>query len=64
MNFRIPVQFDYGTSKYNLTHIYFSQATISFKINNFLICLCSFDLSYPIFEKDNFIINLYICLKN
>ena len=35
--------------------IFFSQATISIKIRNFLICFCSFDLSYSILEKDNFI---------
>ena len=33
---------------------FFSQATISIKISNFLICFCSFDLSCPILEKDNF----------
>ena len=30
------------------------------KINNLLICFCSFDLSCLILEKDNFIENLYI----
>ena len=41
---------------------HFSQATISFKISNFLICFCSFDLSCPILEKDNFIKRYYIVL--
>ena len=40
----------------------FSQATISFKISNFLICFCCCDLSCPILEKDTFIENLYIVL--
>ena len=39
-----------------------SQAAVSFKISNFLTCICSFDLSCPILEKDNFIENVYIVL--
>ena len=39
------------------------QAAISVKISNLLICFCSFDLSCPILEKDNFITNLYITLS-
>ena len=31
---------------------YFSQATISIKISNLLICFCSFDLFCPILEKE------------
>ena len=31
---------------------------------DFLICLCNFELSCPIFEKDNFTENLYIVLLN
>ena len=42
---------------------YFSQAAISNKTSNFLICFCSFDLSCPILEKDKFIENLYIVLS-
>ena len=45
---------------YNSTQ---SQAAISFKISNLLICFCSFDLSCPILGKDNFIENLYIVLS-
>ena len=37
----------------------FSQADISVKISNVLICFCSFYLSCPILEKGNFIKNLY-----
>ena len=32
-------------------------------ITNLLICFCSFDLSWPILEKDNFIENMYIVLS-
>ena len=41
---------------------HFSQATISVKISNFLICYCSFYLSCPTLEKHNFIKKLYIVL--
>ena len=41
----------------------FCQAAVSIKISNLLICyFCSFDLSCPIFETDNFIENLDIVL--
>ena len=36
-----------------------SQATVSIKIRNLLICFCSFDLSCPVLEKLNFIENVY-----
>ena len=42
---------------------YFSLATISIKISNLRICFCSFDLSCPIREKDNFIENVSIVLS-
>ena len=35
----------------------------SFKISNLLICVCSFDSSCPILEKDGFIEHLYIALS-
>ena len=38
-----------------LHHFNFSQATVSVKISNFIICFCSFDLSHSLLEKDNFI---------
>ena len=41
----------------------FYQAVIAIKIHNLLICFCSFELSCPIFEKDNFIENFYILLS-
>ena len=37
--------------------------TIFFICHFNLICFCSFDLSCPILEKDNFIKNLYIVLS-
>ena len=37
-------------------------AAVSIKISNLPICFCSFDLSCPLQEKDNFIENLYIVL--
>ena len=43
--------------------IVFSQAAISVIISNLLICVCSFDLSCPILEKENFIEILYIVLS-
>ena len=47
-----------------LPHFYhFHQAAIAIKISNSLICLCSFDLSCPILEKDIFIENLYVVLS-
>ena len=39
---------------------HFCQAAVSVKISNLLICFCSFDLSCPILEKDNFIKFVYI----
>ena len=48
------------TSFFLLLH--FCQVAISVKISNLLICFCSFDLSCPILEKDNFIENLDIVL--
>ena len=41
----------------------FSHAIPVAMISNFLICFCNFDLSCFIFEKDNFIENLYILLS-
>ena len=41
----------------------FSQAAISVKISNLLICFCSFDLSSPIIEKGNFIVYFYNVLS-
>ena len=35
----------------------------SVNISNLLICFCSFELSCPIFEKDNSIEDLYIVLS-
>ena len=43
--------------------IVFSQAAISVNISNLLICVCSFDLSCPILEKENFIEIFYIVLS-
>ena len=43
---------------YNMYIIFlrhFCQAAVSVKISNLLIGLCSFDLSYLILAKDNFI---------
>ena len=40
----------------------FCQAAISVKICNLLICFCSFDLSCPILEKDNFINKFVYCI--
>ena len=40
---------------------------LPFQLNNLLFCFCSFDLSWPVLEKDNFIEHLYIvssCLIN
>ena len=50
------------SSSYIIFLVIFSQETISIKIRNF-ICFCSFDLSSPIFEKDNFIDIFYIVLS-
>ena len=36
----------------------FSQTAGSVKISNLLICFCSFEMSCPILEKDNFITNV------
>ena len=36
---------------------HFCQPSVSIKISNLLICFCSFDLSCPILEKDNYINN-------
>ena len=45
----------------NIRHFY--QAATAIKINNLRICFCSFDLSYPIVEKDNLIKTFFIvCL--
>ena len=41
----------------------FSHAAISIKISNLPNCFSSSDLSCSIFEKDNFIENLYIVLS-
>ena len=46
-----------------LRHFYnLYEAAVAIKISNFLICFCSFDLSFPIVEKENVIENLYIVL--
>ena len=45
-----------------LRHLNF-QSSNRFKISNFIICFCSFDLSCSILEKDTFIENLYIVLS-
>ena len=37
---------------------------IAIKISNLLIYFCSFELSCPILEKDNFIEHLYIVLSH
>ena len=37
---------------------------IAIKISNLLILFCSFELSYPILERDIFTIDLYIVLLN
>ena len=42
---------------------HFSQAAVSIKIRKLHICFCSFHLSCPILEKDNFIKYLYIVLS-
>ena len=42
---------------------HFYQVAIAVKISNLLICLCCFELFCAIFEKDNFIENLYIVLS-
>ena len=39
-----------------------SQAAVSVNINNFLICFCGFELSFPILKKCNFIENMHIVL--
>ena len=39
----------------------FCQAAVSVKISNFFVCFCSFDLSCPILEKDNFI-KFFYCI--
>ena len=44
-----------------LCHFY--QAAIAIKISNLYICLCNFDLSCPILEKDILIENVYIVLS-
>ena len=44
-----------------LRHFY--QAVVAVKISNLFICFCSFELSYPILEKDTFIKYLYIVLS-
>ena len=36
------------------------QAAVAIKISNLLICFCSFELSCPIHEKENFLGNMYI----
>ena len=43
--------------------LHFCQAAVSIKISKLLICFCSFDLSCPILEKNNFIKNVYIVLS-
>ena len=40
-----------------------SQAAVSFKTSNLLICFGTFDFSCPILDKDNFIKQLYIVLS-
>ena len=40
------------------------QAAVAIKISNLIICFCSFDLSCPILEKENFIKTLYIVSLN
>ena len=45
-----------GKTEGNYEESQFSQASVSFKISNLLICFCSFDLSCPILEKDNFML--------
>ena len=43
---------------------HFIQATVSIKIRNVLIYICSFDLSCPILEQDNFIeMGILYCLR-
>ena len=37
----------------NICYIILSEAAISIKISNLLICFCSFDVFCPILEKDN-----------
>ena len=39
------------------------QAAIVIKVSNLFICFCSFDLSCPILEKDNFIETFYNVLS-
>ena len=48
---------------YNFFKTNFSQAAVSIKMSNVLICFCSFDLSCPIVKKVNFMKNLILyCL--
>ena len=42
----------------------FSQATVSVKINNFLIFFYSFDLSFSVLENDNSVENVYFVLSS
>ena len=44
--------------------LYSYQSAVSFNFSNLLICFCSFQFFCPIFEKDNFINNLYVILSN
>ena len=39
---------------------FFYQTAVAIKRSNLLICFCSFDLSYPILQKDIFIKNVCI----
>ena len=41
----------------------FYRVVVAIKISNLLFCFCSFYLSCPILEKDNFIEFLYIVLS-
>ena len=45
-------------------HIFFVRLLFLIQISNLLICFCSFNLSYPLIEKDTFIENVYIILLN
>ena len=42
---------------------HYGKVAVSIKLSNLLICFCSFDLSYPVLEKDDFIKNVYIVLS-
>ena len=57
------VKFLYKFTDERSTNVAMETGEAAISSSNLLLCFCSFQLSFPILEKDNFIKTLYIVLS-